>query len=62
MEQNNPPLKKAYILTNPVFSIPYIIETTAKMLKINNVFTGFSFPSKKPSICTIIQIENNFKE
>ena len=36
-------------------------DSAASILKINNVFTGFSFPSKKPSICIIMQIENNFK-
>ena len=42
IEQNNPPLKKEYILTRPVFSMPHIIEAVASKLNTNNVFTGLS--------------------
>jgi hypothetical protein len=56
IEQNKPPLMKAYVAVRPVVSIPIIIAIAARTDRVNNVLTGFSWPKKIPAINISMQI------
>jgi len=44
IEQNKPPLRKAYKETRPSVSKPVSMAMTPRMPKVINVFAGFSCP------------------
>jgi hypothetical protein len=57
MLQHRPPEIRANTEIYPVVKEPTSMAIAARIERVNNVFTGFSWPKKKAAMATAIQIK-----